>query len=112
MFKYICVQICIAPYINVTDENVTTSANQPTTLCITAGGFPPSDIEWYKDNDSDPVNNPILLDGSLYIVYTTPDDAGCYTVKATNSVDSVVKNITVSVLEPSSPTGWFILLIY
>ena len=53
-----------------------------------------------------------MLDSSLYIVYTTPDDGGCYTVKATNSVNSVVKNITVSVLELSSPTGWLMYLTY
>jgi len=89
----------------VTDENVITSTNQPTTLYIKTGGFPPPEVEWFKDNDIDPVTNPILSDGSLYIVYTTPNDAGCYTVKATNSVDSVIKKITVTVLEPSPPTG-------
>lgn len=98
--------LCTAPYITVTEENVITSANQPTTLYIRTGGFPPPEVEWLKDNDIDTVNNPILLDGSLYIVYTTLDDAGCYTVRATNSVDTVMKNITVTVLEPSPPTGW------
>lgn len=94
-----------APYINVADDNFITSANQPTTLCISTGGFPPPEIEWFKDNNIDPVNHPVLSDGSLYIIYTTPNDAGCYTVKATNSVDSVVRKITVSVLKPSPPTS-------
>lgn len=93
----------IEPYIDVIDKNVTTSANQPTTLYIKTGGFPSPEVEWFKDNE--PVNNSILLDGSLYIVYTTPNDAGCYTVKAINSVGSVVEKITVNVLEPSPPTG-------
>ena len=39
-----------APYININDENVTTSTNQPTTLYITAGGFLLPDVEWSKDN--------------------------------------------------------------
>lgn len=94
-----------APHISISDETVVTSANQPTTLYIKTEGLPPPEVEWFKDDDTDPLSNPVLSDDSLYIVYTTTNDTGCYTVKATNSVGSAVKTINVSVLEPTPPTG-------
>jgi len=84
--------------ITVESEEVTTSINQPTTLCVKVEGFPSPDVQWFKEDES--AQHPVLSDGSLYILYTTLKDGGCYTVKATNSEDSVVKKITVNVLDP------------
>ncbi|XP_065904697.1 receptor-type tyrosine-protein phosphatase F-like isoform X2 [Dysidea avara] len=87
-----------APVVTIENEEVTTSTNQPTTIYIKVEGFPSPEIQWFKEDE--PAQHPVLSDGSLYILYTTLKDGGCYTVKATNSEDSVVKNITVNVLDP------------
>ena len=84
--------------VTIENEEVTTSTNQPTTIYIKVEGFPSPEIQWFKEDE--PAQHPVLSDGSLYILYTTLKDGGCYTVKATNSEDSVVKNITVNVLDP------------
>ena len=88
----------IAPVITIEDKEVTTSINQPTTIYIKVEGFPLPEVQWFKEDE--PAQHPILSDGSLYILYTTLTDGGCYTVKASNSVNSVTKQITVNVLDP------------
>jgi len=89
--------------ITIEDKEVTTSTNQPTTVHIKVEGFPFPEIQWYKEDE--PVQHPVLSDGSLYILYTTLADGGCYTVQATNSENSVVKKVTVKVLDPMLLNG-------
>jgi len=84
--------------ITIEDIEITTSTNQPTTVYVKVEGFPSPEVQWFKEDE--PAQHPVLSDGSLYILYTTLADGGCYTVKASNSVNSVMKKITVNVLDP------------
>ena len=75
-----------------------TSVGQPTTLYIEAKGNPMPEITWKKDGD--PINHPLLLDGSLYIHSTTMSDEGSYTVTASSSEGESSETIELIVLNP------------
>ena len=88
----------LVPVIAINAEEAKTSVGQPTTLQITVKGHPLPDIKWTKNGD--PVDHLILQDKSLYIIPTTKDDQGVYTVTATNSVGKSSETIQLIVLDP------------
>ena len=95
--SYTCV-LCAVPVVNLKEQQVKTSVGQPTTLYIEAKGNPTPEITWKKDGD--PINHPLLQDGSLYIHSTTMSDEGSYTVTATSSEGESSETIELVVLNP------------
>ena len=95
--SYTCV-LCTVPVVNLKEQQVKTSVGQPTTLYIEAKGNPTPEITWKKDGD--PINHPLLQDGSLYIHSTTMSDEGSYTVTATSSEGESSETIELVVLNP------------
>ena len=93
-----CVCYVTVPVVNLKDQQVKTSVGQPTTLYIEAKGNPSPEITWKKDGD--PINHPLLLDGSLYIHSTTMSDEGSYMVTATSSQGESSETIELVVLNP------------
>ncbi|XP_065886416.1 uncharacterized protein [Dysidea avara] len=92
----------IIPLVNlISTKEVKTSVGQPTTLTHEYSGLLESDVQWLKDNE--PVNHPILKDGSLYIPHTELFDQGEYAlvIMTDNSVFSVIYN--VQVFDPKMP---------
>ena len=98
MHYCIFVHISTVPVVNLKELQVKTSVGQPTTLYIEAKGNPMPEITWIKDGD--PINYPLLQDGSLYIPSTTVSDEGSYTVTATSSEGMSGETIEVVVLNP------------
>lgn len=92
------VYFTIVPVINLKELQVKTSVGQPTTLYIVAKGNPTPEISWKKDGD--PINYPLLQDGSLYIHSTTMSDEGSYTVTVSNSEGESSETIELVVLNP------------
>ena len=86
------------PFIMIREEEIKTSAGQPTTFHITVKGDPTPEINWTKDGQ--PINYPIQQDGSLYIRSTSISDQGCYTVTATNCDGESSQTIQLVVLDP------------
>ena len=64
-----------------------TSVDQPTTLVVGLPDDCKAEITWKKDGE--PINYPVLTDGSLYIPNTHTTDKGVYTVNI-NKKDGVV----------------------
>ena len=84
--------------IRTNKEEVKTSVGQPTTLHVTVGGDPVPEISWTKDGE--PIDHPILTDGSLYISDTIDNDQGSYLMTANNSEGKCSKMIQLVVLNP------------
>ena len=81
-----------------------TSVNQPTTLAIKLPKDYEAEVTWKKDN-GEPVDHPVLPDGSLYIISTDLSDEGEYTV-IINGSDSVgFEKLELSVFDPQLPIG-------
>ena len=80
-----------------------TSVEQPTTLVVGLPEDIKAEVTWKKDGN--PVNYPVLTDGSLYVINTDPSDKGEYTV-IVNKKDSVVsEKLQLTVINPQLPPG-------
>jgi len=87
----------------VESTEVKTSVGQPTTLVI---GLPDAhlpEITWKKDGE--PVNHPVLPDGSLYIINTDHSDEGQYTVIINRKECTAFENLQLTVVNPQLPNG-------
>ena len=82
---------------------VKTSVDQPTTLTIGLPEDYKAEISWKKNRQ--PINHPVLPDGSLYIINTDLHDAGEYTVIVSNSNDTVSEKLELTVVDPRLPPG-------
>ena len=82
---------------------VETSVNQPTTLVVKPTENDTIQISWTKDGQ--PVKNPVLPDGSLYISNTSSSDKGEYTVIVKENESTVVENLQITVFDPQLPPG-------
>ena len=82
---------------------VKTSVNQPTTLIVKRSGNYKVEVTWKKNGQ--PVNHPVLPDGSLYIVNTSLSDSGEYTVIVTKNKRTAVENLQLTVVDPKLPHG-------
>ena len=82
---------------------VKTSVNQPTTLITKLTDKHKVEVTWKKNGQ--PVNHPVLPDGSLYIVNTSLSDDGEYSVNITKNKRTVVENLQLIVVEPTLPPG-------
>ena len=88
----------VVSLISISEEEVKTSVGRPTTLHVTVGGDSVPEISWTKDGE--PINHVILSDGSLYILNTTHDDEGRYTVTAINNKGKSIKDVQLIALNP------------
>ena len=96
-----------------------TSIDQPTTLVVGMPDDIKAEITWKKDGE--PINHPILTDGSLYIPNTHLSDEGVYTVNI-NKINGIIsESLQVTVNDPRLPPGekrplfytlLFILLVF
>ena len=82
---------------------VKTSINQPTTLITKLTDRYKVEVTWKRNGQ--PVNHPVLPDGSLYIVNTSLSDNGEYSVKITRNKRTTVENLQLIVVEPILPPG-------
>ena len=82
---------------------VKTSVGQPTTLVIELPDADMPEVTWKKD--AEPVNHPVLPDGSLYIINTDHSDEGEYTVIINRKESTAFENLQLSVINPQLPTG-------
>ena len=82
---------------------VKTSVGQPTTLVIGLPDVRMPEITWNKDGE--PVNHPVLPDGSLYIINTDHTDEGEYTVIIKRKECTAVENLQLTVVNPQLPKG-------
>jgi len=80
-----------------------TSVGQPTTLFIEIPDLPKPEITWLKDGR--PVNHPVLLDGSLFIIKTDISDQGKYTVTVNSDGNIASESIQLTVHNPQLPVG-------
>ena len=80
-----------------------TSVGQPTTLVIGLPDTHVPEIKWKKDGE--PVNHPVLPDGSLYIINTDLSDEGEYTVIINRKETTAFENLQLTVVNPQLPTG-------
>jgi len=80
---------------------VKTSVDQPTTLVVGLPDDYKAEITWEKDGD--PVNHPVLPDGSLYIINTDLNDEGEYTVIVNGKDTAVSENLQLEVVNPQLP---------
>lgn len=80
-----------------------TSVGQPTTLVIGLPDIHRPTITWKKNGQ--PVNHPVLPDGSLYIVNTTLSDQGRYIVTVTSEGTTESATVQLTVINPEMPTG-------
>ena len=82
---------------------VNTSVNQPTTLIVKLTDNYKVEVIWKKDRQ--PVNHPVLPDGSLYIVNTSLSDSGEYSVIVTKNKRTTVENLQLTVFDPKLLPG-------
>lgn len=82
---------------------VKTSVGQPTTLVIGLPDIQLPEITWKKDGE--PVNHPVLPDGSLYIINTDHTDEGEYTVIINRKESTAFENLQLTVINPQLPSG-------
>ena len=82
---------------------VNTSINQPTTLIVKLTDNYKAEVTWKKDGQ--PVNHPVLPDGSLYIVNTSLSDNGEYSVSVTKNKRTTVENLQLIVFDPKLLPG-------
>ena len=82
---------------------VKTSINQPTTLITKLTDKYKVEVTWKRNGQ--PVNHPVLPDGSLYIVNTSLSDNGEYSVKITKNKRTTVENLQLIIVEPTLPPG-------
>ena len=86
---------------------VKTSVNQPTTLVIKLPDDYKAKVTWKKNGE--PVNHPVLPDGSLYIINTNLSDEGEYSVSvkrnAKRKINTIFEKLQLAVVHPQPPTG-------
>ena len=87
---------------------VKTSADQPTTLVVGVPDDCKAEVRWKKDGE--PINHPILCDGSMYIPNTHLSDKGEYTAIINKKDGAVAENLQLTVVDPKLPPGINILL--
>ena len=80
-----------------------TSVDQPTTLVVGLPDDCKAEITWKKDGE--PINHPVLTDGSLYIPNTHSSDKGVYTVNINKKDGVVSENLQLTVNDPKLPPG-------
>ena len=80
-----------------------TSVDQPTTLVVGLPDDCKAEITWKKDGE--PINHPVLTDGSLYIPNTHSTDKGMYTVNINKKDGVVSENLQLTVNDPRLPPG-------
>jgi len=88
----------------VESTEVKTSVDQPTTLVIKLPDDYKADITWKRDG-GEPVNHPVLLDGSLYIINTELSDEGEYTVIVSGNDSVGFEKLQLSVVDLQLPIG-------
>lgn len=94
---------CITNVITVETVVVETSVKQPTTLVVRVVDKCKVRVTWKKGGRL--IKHPVLPDGSLYIINTTLNDKGEYTVTVKKNEESVVENLKLSVFNPRLPPG-------
>ena len=82
---------------------VKTSVGQPTTLVIGLPDTHMPEVTWKKD--AEPVNHPVLPDGSLYIINTDHTDEGEYTVIINRKESTAFENLQLTVVNLQLPNG-------
>ena len=82
---------------------VKTSVDQPTTLVVGLPDDYKARVTWKKDGE--PINHPVLTDGSMYIPNTHLTDKGEYTVVINNKDGAVSENLQLTVADPKLPPG-------
>ena len=96
-----------------------TSIDQPTTLVVGMSDDIKAEISWKKDGE--PINHPILNDGSLYIPNTHLNDSGVYTLNIKKKDGVISESLQLTVNDPRLPPGekrhlfytlLFILLVF
>lgn len=80
-----------------------TAVDQPTTLVVGLPEDCKTEVTWKKDGE--PINHPVLTDGSLYIPNTHLSDTGVYTVIVNKSSGAVAENLQLTVTDPQLPPG-------
>lgn len=80
-----------------------TSVNQPTTLVIKLPDNCKVKITWKRNGE--PVDHPVLPDGSLYIINTKLSDEGEYSVTAKRNQSTIFEKLQLTVVHPQPPTG-------
>ena len=80
-----------------------TSVGQPTTLVIGLPDYRIPEVVWKKD--AEPVNHPVLPDGSLFIINTDHTDEGEYTVIINRKETTAFENLQLTVINPQLPNG-------
>lgn len=90
-------KLCTVLIITVESTVVSTSVNQPTTLVVKLADNYKVEVTWKKDGQ--PVNHPVLPDGSLYIVNTSLSDNGEYSVTVTINKRTTVENLQLNVFD-------------
>ena len=82
---------------------VKTSTDQPTTLVVGVPDDSKVEITWKKDGE--PINHPVLCDGSMYIPNTNLTDKGEYTAIINRKDGAVAENLHLTVVDPKMPPG-------
>ena len=80
-----------------------TSVDQPTTLVVGLPDDCKAEVTWKKDGE--PINHPVLTDGSLYIPNTHSSDKGVYTVYIIKKDSVVSESLQLTVADPRLPPG-------
>ena len=79
-----------------------TSVDQPTTLIFKLPDDYEAEVIWKKDK-GEPVNHPVLPDGSLYIINTDLSDDGEYTVIVSGEDSVGFEKLQLTVFDPQLP---------
>ena len=89
--------------IKMENSELRTSVGHQITLMIALPDIHRPTITWKKDGQ--PVNHPVLSDGSLYIVNTIFSDQGRYIVTVSSEGSTESATLLLKVINPQMPSG-------